>query len=92
MAISEASVAIPIGGLLLEASLVVPLNAQGIVVFAHGSGSSRFSPRNNFVARVLQNRKFATLLADLLTTEEDVPYENRFDIDMLTERLIAVVN
>lgn len=92
MAISENSVAIRVGAALLEASLAIPSDAEGIVVFSHGSGSSRFSPRNIFVARVLHERKFATLLTDLLTAEEDMVYENRFDIDLLTERLIRVVN
>jgi len=92
MAISEDSVAIRVGAALLEASLAIPSNAESIVVFAHGSGSSRFSPRNTFVARVLHEHKFATLLTDLLTAEEDTVYENRFHIDLLTERLIRVVN
>ena len=76
----------------LEGSLSLPEEAKGIVVFAHGSGSSRHSPRNRFVAGVLQNAGFATLLMDLLTAEEEVlvdrTAELRFDIDLLARRLI----
>jgi len=87
-ACSEKIVGIPINAALLEGSLVVPEHAQGLVIFAHGSGSSRFSPRNNFVATILQQADIATLLVDLLTQEEDQSYETRFDIDLLTERLL----
>jgi dienelactone hydrolase len=72
---------------VLEGMLVIPGGAPGVVVFAHGSGSSRHSPRNNFVAQVLHRSGMGTLLMDLLTTEEDSVYENRFDIDLLTWRL-----
>jgi len=81
------NVKIPIDGILLEGTLNVPERAKGIVVFAHGSGSSRFSPRNMFVARVLQEAGIGTLLFDLLTREEDVDYMTRFDINLLAERL-----
>ena len=81
---------IDIGEVTLQGNLVIPENAVGLVLFSHGSGSSRFSPRNNFVAEQLQKRHLATLLFDLLTKYEDAVYENRFDIDMLTDRLIAV--
>ncbi len=74
----------------LKGHLVIVENAKGIILFSHGSGSSRFSPRNNLVAQYLQKRGFATLLFDLLTREEDEVYENRFDIDLLTERLVNV--
>jgi len=74
----------------LKGNLAIIENAKGIVLFSHGSGSSRFSPRNNFVAQYLQKRGFATLLFDLLTSEEDKVYDNRFDIDLLTERLVEV--
>lgn len=76
-------------GVRLEAALCVPEGAKGIVLFAHGSGSSRKSPRNNFVAGVLHRYSLATLLMDLLTAEEDIDYERRFDIDLLTQRLEA---
>lgn len=79
---------IPADSVKLEGKLVIPEAAQGMVVFAHGSGSSRHSPRNNFVADVLQKAKFGTLLFDLLTEKEDENYQTRFDIDLLTERLI----
>lgn len=73
----------------LEGILNLPAKAKSIVLFAHGSGSDRFSPRNTFVARVLQEADIGTLLFDLLTKEEDALYENRFNIDLLAERLIA---
>lgn len=82
-------VAIPLDEVRLEGELVVPDGASGLVAFAHGSGSSRKSPRNNFVAEVLRERGLGTLLFDLLTEEEDREYENRFDIDLLTGRLLA---
>ena len=78
---------IPANGVNLEGALVIPPGARGIVLFAHGSGSSRHSPRNNFVAQVLHKAGMATLLMDLLTREEDSLYQNRFDIDLLTWRL-----
>jgi putative phosphoribosyl transferase len=80
-------VRIPANGIELEGALVIPADAQGIVLFAHGSGSSRHSPRNNFVAQVLHRAGMATLLMDLLTQEEDSIYQNRFNIDLLTWRL-----
>jgi len=80
-------VKIPANGIELEGALVIPSNARGIVLFAHGSGSSRHSPRNNFVAHVLQSVGMGTLLMDLLTKEEDSTYQTRFDIELLTWRL-----
>ena len=84
----EQLVHIPINSLKLEGSLALPKQSLGIVVFAHGSGSSRFSPRNNFVARALHEASLGTLLMDLLTEEEDAVYETRFNINLLTERLL----
>lgn len=84
-----ASVEIPADGVTLAGDLAVPADAVGLVIFAHGSGSSRFSTRNVFVARQLRRRRFGTLLMDLLTEEEDAVHGNRFDIDLLTERLQA---
>lgn len=75
----------------MEGNLCIPNNAKSMVLFAHGSGSSRFSPRNNFVAKKLQEANCATLLIDLLSKEEDSVYETRFDIPLLTKRLIAIV-
>jgi putative phosphoribosyl transferase len=69
------------------ADLLVPSGAQGVVLFAHGSGSSRHSPRNKYVAAQLREARLATLLIDLLTPEEDEVYRTRFDIALLTERL-----
>jgi len=77
---------------ILKGNLTIPENAKGIVIFSHGSGSSRISPRNNYVAEILQRNGLATLLSDLLTEKEDRIYENRFDVDLLTERLIGVTN
>ncbi len=88
----EQLVKIPVGKIILEGNLNVPKNAKGIVVFAHGSGSSRFSPRNKYVAQVLNKANIATLLIDLLTQEEekvdDVTSHLRFDINLLAKRLI----
>lgn len=78
----------------LEGELIVPLNAKGIVLFSHGSGSSRFSPRNQFVARFLQEKCLGTLLIDLLTAEEEdidrVTRTIRFDIELLVNRLLGI--
>ncbi|MFC6988421.1 dienelactone hydrolase family protein [Haloplanus sp. GCM10025708] len=82
-------VTIPTDDVELEGELVVPQDAEGLVVFAHGSGSSRKSPRNNYVAETLRERRLGTLLFDLLTEEEDQIRENRFDIPLLTDRLVA---
>ena len=84
---SRLLVSIPANGVKLEGELIVPTGASGVVLFAHGSGSSRHSPRNKYVAAVLQEAGFGTLLMDLLTREEDTVYANRFDIDILTWRL-----
>ena len=78
---------IPADGIQLEGMLVIPSRPKGVVVFAHGSGSGRHSPRNNFVAQKLHEAGVGTLLMDLLTKAEDAIYENRFDIDLLTWRL-----
>jgi putative phosphoribosyl transferase len=86
----ETTLEIPVDKVHLKGDLVIPENAAGLVIFAHGSGSSRLSSRNRFVARELEKKGFATLLFDLLTVEEDETYENRFDIDRLTRRLVAV--
>ena len=85
----EQLVHIPADGVTLEGMLELPENAQGVVLFAHGSGSSRHSPRNNYVARVLRESGVGTLLIDLLTREEDTDYETRFDIPLLTRRLLS---
>jgi dienelactone hydrolase len=84
---------IPVDRTMLEGNLTVPKDARGVVVFAHGSGSSRHSPRNRYVASVLHHEGFATLLMDLLTREEEALDDRtrafRFDIDLLARRLIA---
>jgi len=83
------TVHIPAGEVELDGELILPPSARGVVLFAHGSGSSRFSPRNTYVAEVLQQRGIGTLLFDLLTREEDQDYATRFDIALLTRRLLA---
>lgn len=84
------------GEAALEGSLVVPADARGVVLFAHGSGSSRHSPRNRFVAEALQKRGLATLLIDLLTEDEErsdrVGGELRFDVEFLAGRLNAATS
>ncbi|WP_028486321.1 dienelactone hydrolase family protein [Thiomicrorhabdus chilensis] len=84
------------GNVVLDGVLTWPQNATGLVVFVHGSGSSRFSPRNQYVAQLLNSAGLATLLFDLLTAEEnrvdEFTREYRFDIDLLTQRTIATVD
>jgi dienelactone hydrolase len=86
---------VPIHDRALSGDLTKPAHAQGIVLFAHGSGSSRHSPRNQYVARALEDRGLATVLIDLLTPEEeridDRTAQYRFDIPMLAERLVAII-
>lgn len=81
-------VRIPVNGLSVSGELTLPATAQSVVIFAHGSGSSRFSPRNQVVAAFLQEQELGTLLFDLLT-EEDKDYQTRFRIELLARRLIA---
>ena len=76
------------GRVRLEGHLGIPLSPLGIVVFAHGSGSGRFSPRNNYVARHLQQGRMATLLIDLLTSDEAEDRRKVFDIDLLADRVL----
>lgn len=88
----EGLVHIPADSITLEGTLAVPFDAQGVVLFAHGSGSSRHCPRNNFVAQALRKAGLGTLLMDLLTKEEDAIYQTRFDIDLLVGRLAVATN
>lgn len=88
----ERQVSVPAGRVLLQGDLRLGPETQRIVVFAHGSGSSRLSPRNRFVAERLNQAGLGTLLFDLLTPQEDMFYENRFDISLLTERLVHAAN
>jgi pimeloyl-ACP methyl ester carboxylesterase len=87
---------VPIGDRALPGDLTIPPGATGIVLFAHGSGSSRHSPRNQFVARELERRRLATLLIDLLTPEEEArdrhKAELRFDIGLLARRLGTIID
>ena len=85
-------VEIPSGEVLLKGELLVPAQALGTVIFVHGSGSSRHSPRNQSVASHLNRIGFATLLFDLLTQDEELNRSNVFDIDLLSKRLIEVTN
>ena len=95
MQATEQVVHVPAGPATLEGNLVVPPRATGVVLFAHGSGSSRHSRRNQFVARQLQDAGLATLLIDLLTAEEEevdaVTRHVRFDIQLLADRLNAAI-
>jgi len=83
--------AIPAGRVRLEGALELPARAGGVVVFSHGSGSGRHSPRNRLVAAELRKAGLATLLLDLLTAEEEREQDLRFDIPLLTERLGAAL-
>lgn len=83
----EVRISVPGTRILLGGFLEVPTGASGVVLFAHGSGSSRHSPRNRAVSNALVENGLATLLMDLLTETEDEIYENRFNIDLLTKRL-----
>lgn len=87
--VEPTQVTIPTDGVTLPGDLTVPADPIGLVVFAHGSGSSRKSPRNQFVAEQLVDQDLATLLFDLLTEAEDRDRENRFDVELLTDRLLA---
>lgn len=78
------------GRVSVAGHLIIPENARGAVIFAHGSGSSRHSPRNQYVARVLNDAGFGTLLFDLLTPEEERDRANVFDIRLLASRLVDV--
>ena len=90
------SVVVPVRGGHIAADLARPEHSLGLVVFAHGSGSSRFSTRNRIVAEFLQRHRFATLLLDLLTRDEEAidvrTAEYRFDIDLLAERVIGATD
>ena len=94
--ISAMSLEIPVAGVVLQADVNLPESAQGVVLFAHGSGSGRYSPRNRYVASELNGAGLATVLVDLLTAQEERidarTYELRFDIDLLSERLAALTD
>jgi len=83
----HAEVSIPVGNITLKGELYIPPKVSAVILFSHGSGSSRLSKRNQMVAKYLQQKNFGTLLFDLLTEKEDQYYSNRFDIDLLTKRL-----
>src|SRR5215203_5667600 len=93
---AESAISIPADGVELEGELIVPARAKGIVIFAHGSGSSRHSRRNQLVARTLRWRNHGTLLFDLLTQQEEYAEQHtghlRFDITMLASRLLAATH
>ena len=94
MSISELELRIPVGGVEVKGNLFLPEDSLGLVIFAHGSGSSRFSPRNQYVAKEFNKAGLGTLLFDLLTEEEEevdiATAEYRFNIPLLAERLIGV--
>lgn len=89
---SKEEIQLLLGNTMLPGTLVIPEMAKGIIVFAHGSGSSRHSSRNKYIASLLEDAGFATLLFDLLTEPEEEDYAKRFDIDLLTERLIETTD
>jgi putative phosphoribosyl transferase len=89
---SDSAIQIPVNNITLKGNLAIPKAANGIVIFSHGSGSGRLSPRNNFVAQKLQETNLGTLLIDLLTEKEDLVHENRFDIPLLTARLLSAID
>jgi putative phosphoribosyl transferase len=93
MTVRDIAAHIPVDRVMLQGDLAIPDSARGVVVFAHGSGSSCHSPRNRYVADVLQSAGFATLLMDLLTAYEEALDEQtaglRFDIELLARRLIG---
>jgi putative phosphoribosyl transferase len=95
LAVKTSTVRIPADGKWLEGELIIPSAATGIVVFAHGSGSGRHSPRNKFVAEIIQKAGLGTLLFDLLTRDEEAIEVHtrhlRFDIGLLGGRLVEVV-
>jgi putative phosphoribosyl transferase len=95
-AAAEHAVEVRAGGVTLPALLAVPPGARGVVVFAHGSGSGRLSPRNRAVAQVLFEAGFATLLADLLTADEEaedaITARLRFDVRLLAERVVGGID
>lgn len=86
------SVEIVAGRIRLPGELALPMQPRGVVLFAHGSGSSRLSPRNLYVARILREGGMGTLLFDLLTPAEDRVFETRFDIPLLASRLVAATH
>ena len=94
--IEHASVSVPAAGVVLQGDLSMPSRPKGIVLFAHGSGSSRHSPRNRYVAEVLNEHSLGTLLVDLLTAEEErddeIDAHLRFNIDLLTGRVVAITD
>jgi putative phosphoribosyl transferase len=96
MDVMDQSLQIPAGSVVLDADLAVPEGAQGVVLFAHGSGSGRHSPRNRYVAGELQQAGLATVLADLLTPAEEQldarTAELRFDIGLLAVRLVELTD
>ena len=81
---------IQLGTIVIKGNLRLAENSKAIILFSHGSGSSRLSTRNNYVADILLEKGFSSLLFDLLTKEEDLIYENRFNIELLTQRLVNV--
>jgi len=90
--VTERAAHIDVGRIRLEGLLGIPEEAQGVVLFAHGSGSGRLSPRNQYVARVLRERGVGTLLLDLLTQEESDDRVKVFDIALLSDRLLAATD
>jgi putative phosphoribosyl transferase len=96
VAIERTALSVPAGGIVLQADLAMPSEPKGVVLFAHGSGSSRHSPRNRYVAQVLNDHSLGTMLIDLLTSDEEREDELtahlRFNIGLLAQRLTAIAD
>jgi putative phosphoribosyl transferase len=94
--LNQNTISIPLGKKVIQGDLTVPAEVNGLVIFAHGSGSSRFSPRNKYVAEILNDAGFAALLIDLLTLDEESvdnrTAEHRFNIGLLADRLIGATD
>lgn len=94
--LNQNTISIPLGKKVIQGDLTVPDEAKGLVIFSHGSGSSRFSPRNKYVAEVLNHAGFAALLIDLMTLDEEAIDDRtaglRFDIGFLAERLVGATD
>ncbi len=89
--LTKVEISIPCGIFFMQGQLQIPVAAKSLVLFSHGSGSNRFSKRNRVVADLLNRSALATLLFDLLSEHEDEVYSNRFNIDLLTKRLVMAV-
>lgn len=86
----QSTIKLPVDDFYLDGDIELPVQAKSLIIFSHGSGSSRFSPRNRLVAKELHKAGFGTLLCELMGDHEQDNYHRRFDIDMLTRRLVSI--